>query len=80
MKPWSSQPAQRPSTDSIHISTMQIAQSVLGSVPVMPLLVMIVMDRARARPISQAKRFGLAETHSGGRRRVIQPAMMPTGL
>jgi hypothetical protein len=42
----------------------------------MPLFVITVI----ASPSVQANRFGLAETHCGGRRRVIARATTPVGL
>ena len=46
----------------------------------MPSLVMIVIAPVSARPSVHAKRLGLADTQSGGCRRVIQPASRPIGL
>ena len=46
----------------------------------MPLLVITVIANAMPRPSDQAKRLGLAETHSGGRPNVIARATSPNGL
>ena len=55
-------------------------QIVRGSVPRMPLLVMIVIANDSARPSVQAKRLGFAETQSGGWRGVRTRATTPIGL
>lgn len=67
-------------TDSSHIKARHTRQIDLGSQPRMPSLVMIVIKPVITRPSVQAKRFGLADTQSGGCRRVIQPASRPIGL
>ena len=67
---WSWQPRQRPRADSNHISVRQTRQIVRGRRPRTPLFVIIVIENDSARPSDQAKRFGLADTQSGGRRRV----------
>ena len=80
MNPWISQPMQIPRTDSDHISTRQIRQMVSGSVPRMPLFVMTIIENDSTRPSDQAKRFGLAETQSGGWRLMSARATKPMGL
>jgi hypothetical protein len=62
------------------MSVRQIRQIVRGSRPRTPLVVMIIIEPDRARPIVQANRLGLAETQSGGRPRVIARATTPAGL
>ena len=46
----------------------------------MPLFVMIIIASDMTRPSVQANRFGLADTHNGVCRRVIQCAIIPIGL
>ena len=41
---------------------------------------MITIENDKATPIDQAKRFGLAETHSGSWRRTSTWARRPSGL
>ncbi len=53
---------------------------VLGSGPWIPLSVMMLMASAMASPSAQANRFGLADTHCGGCRCVVQPATSPVTL
>ena len=55
-------------------------QIVRGSVPRIPLLVMIIIENAIPRPSVQAKRLGFAETQSGAWRSVMRRAITPTGL
>jgi hypothetical protein len=62
------------------MSVRQIRQIVLGSRPRMPLFVMIVIANVIPSPRVHAKRFGFAETQSGGRPSVIARATTPTGL
>ena len=79
-RPWILHPRHRPRTDSIHISVRQMAQMVRGSMPRMPLLVMIIIEKAIPRPSVHANRLGFAETQFGAWRSVMARAITPIGL
>ena len=60
------QPRHSPRTDSSHIIVRHRRQIERGSQPRTPLLVRAIIEKDSPSPIIQAKRLGLADTHSGG--------------